>query len=816
MFFLKGKFNFKSFAQLMDATYVLRRPANEQYLSSQKAVLRFSKDAWTVAISFFFCLAATGLEFYTLNYALVTFKLSFLNGLGALLCLLAIVGLIFIWAMFALDLTGVFLPYRLEFQRESHGGRTWATVKDLEKEDVDAIRKAGADTKGKGVLLAPFKHFFSFGEPEPKFNVFLSLQRMAQAMIIYGPPGSGKSSTFFIPVIRQFADCGGAIVLDVKGELFNYSAHYYSNVFRLDIMNPLNSDWFDLFGSCYRNPDLANRIAGYMVGYDPNKNSSKEPIWDQSAVSMLAAMILFLCEKKEHPTPRDILRFLAENPKAATRQKRDEDGNPLFDGNGNPKMEPYSPLNLAFEKCPYPFVRDIWTANFAEMPKDTFGSVKFNADTAIKQLLSPKVNEILRPPTEGERKKGRRRINFTHLRQMFEFGKEKGEKRGTAIYIVVSPSDAMNMDVFLRVVFSVALDTLRESAKEGCRVLVALDEAGNVPLSKMPEGINTDRSKGICYFLGYQDEKQPDTQYGRDAASTFKATAGVNIFLPGIDDSTAELASKRLGETTILQRSSSDAKNDGFDHEKVSEAGRKLMLPQELTEMKWFTQCIITIKGAAPIRTKIPNDSKMQDTRITEPQRIVDDVSEEVLRLLQIKTGRDDVIEVRPTVIEQNEPKSQRQKDIEEAAKKAETESEKPVSQTEKAVDQVMSDVGFQKPAEEKEVSQSPMPEKKQSAIDFLDDDEPPMTMEPEFNDEMPEDEIEEPATFESVDEGLFDEPDVTVAPITASDDFIDDSSDDQPQAATVGTTDFRRSLKIRNVEVTNSDEEFAVSRREF
>lgn len=634
-------FNLKDKAATWDATYVFPRPANEQYLSSYKAFLRITKDGWKGLIAIFFAACSTAVLVYIISYVHGTFGLSYIEGFGFLVAAAGLFSAFVVWLICALDISKIMLPYRLEFQRESHGGRTWATRKELMESDDSALLSSTDNIEGKGVFLAPFKHHFSaFGDPEPKYQVFLSLKRLAQAMIIFGPPGSGKSSTFFIPVIRQFAACGGAIVLDVKGELYNYCAHYYSNVYRLDVMNPLFSDWFDLFGSCYRNPDLARRIAAYMVGSDSNKSQSKDPFWEQSALSLLGVMILFLCEMKSHPTPRDILRFLAENPKTAVRQKTDDRGKPLFAENGNPKMESYSPLNLAFAKCPYSFVRDLWTAKFAEMPQDTFGGVKANADKAIDQLLSPKINEILRPPTAEERKKGRRRIDFTDLRQMFKFD-QNGTKRGTAVHIVVSPSDAMNMDTFLRVVFSVALDTLRESAQEGCNVLVALDEAGNVPLSKLPEGINTDRSKGICYFLGYQDRNQPLAQYGHESAKTFLGTAGINIFLPGVDDDTAEIASKRLGETTILQRSSSDAKNDGLDSEKVSEAGRKLMMPQDLTTQKWFTQCVITIKGLAPIRTKIPNDAKIQDIRISKPQRIVNHVSDEVLRLLNFKTGRE-------------------------------------------------------------------------------------------------------------------------------------------------------------------------------
>ncbi len=620
---------FKEKSQTWDAMYGFPRPANEQYLSSYKAFLRLTKDASTAALSLSFSFFSTLLTIYTYFYALSTFRLSADDGLGLLIGLLLIVVFIGIWLMFVLDLSGIILPYRLEFQRESHGGRVWATVNDLKDSDVDALRPAEANIEGEGVFLAPFKRSILGYAQDAKYQIFLTLKRMSQAIIIYGPPGSGKSSTFFIPVIRQFASCGGAIILDVKGELYNYSAHYFANVYRLDIMNPYNSDWFDLFGGCYRNPDLARRIASYLVGYDPNKSNAREPIWDQSAVSMLAIIILHLCEKKEHPTPRDILRFLSKNP--------------IVDKRFNPaigKMSPYSPLTEAFEKSTNTFARDVWMNNFSKMPEDTFGSVKFNTDTALNQLLSPKVNEILRPPTANERKMGRRRIDFTHLREMFDFDKQSGKKRGTAIYVVISPSDALNMDVFLRVIFSTALDTLREKAKVGTNVLVALDEAGNVPLSKLPEGINTDRAVGICYFLGYQDRNQPVSQYGREAANSFLGTAGVNIFLPGVDDDTADMASKRIGETTILQRSSSDAKNDGWDSEKLSEAGRKLILPQELTEMRWFTQCVITIKGIAPIRTKIPNDAKMEDTRISQPKRVIDQVSEEVQRLLEIIKGR--------------------------------------------------------------------------------------------------------------------------------------------------------------------------------
>ena len=621
-------------SQTWDAGWGFPRPANEQYLSSYKAFLRISKDFSLLCLSVFFYLLSFILTLISCIYLISGFRLNFFSGKGIIVTGISVFIVLVVSALLAFDISSIILPYRLEYQRETYGGRTWANVRHLKNKQV--LVKNGHPSKEPGVCLASFKKsILRFGQS--KYQIFLDVARLSQSIVIYGPPGSGKSSTFFIPVIRQFADFGGAIVLDVKGELYNYTARYFSNIYRLDLENPLNSDWFDLFQGCYRNPDRARRIAGYMVGYDSNKNSSKDPIWDQSAVSMLTCIILILCEDLDNPSPNDILTFLAENPKFA-----------FIEEPGSDKRVAVFPLNEAFEACQYDFVRHLWANNFSTLAKDTFTSVKFNVDNSLSQFLSPKAAEVMRPPTAEELKKGRRKIDFADLRKTFTHPVGKN-KKGSAMYVVVSPSDALNMDTFLRVVFSVTLDTLRESVQDGTPVLVALDEAGNVPLSKLPEGINTDRSKKICYFLGYQDINQPKSQYGRETAASFLATVGTNIFLPGIDDETAEIASKRVGETTAFQRSSADAKNDGYDNEKVSEIQRKLMYPQDFTTAKWFTQTIITLKGIDPIRTKIPDDSKITDPQTVEPLEVVSNPSDEVLRILgRIETGRpaDNVVPV--------------------------------------------------------------------------------------------------------------------------------------------------------------------------
>ena len=637
-------------AQDWDGDYVFPRPANEQFLSPYKAFLRISAAIGRGIIATIVTVISFSVLLYTYHTVINELSWNYFQGNGAMLTIITVCAAILLFILCTLDITSIILPFREEYQLESYGGQVWANARHLM--DKGLLKLADEKLGRSGIYLAPFKKSI-FSLAKVKYRIFLDLVRLSEATVIFGPPGSGKSSTFFIPLIRQFAKCGGVVALDVKGELYRYSAHQFANVYRLDIENPFNSDWFDLFGGCRRNPDEARKIASFIVGNDANKSSGTDPFWNDSAVAMLQIIILFLCEKLEHPTPRDILEFLANHPKSAIFGY-DQRGNPVY----------VHPLDKAFERCEYQIVRDLWLNNYGDLNERTYSSIKSKIDTILAELLSPKIDEVLRPPTERERELGRRRINFNDLREYFTYQTEsmidplkaaKGKlKRGTGIFLVITPEEALTMKVFLRVFFSMAISELRKSGAEDSGnvlpVMVAIDEAGNVPLANLPEGINTDRSKQICYVLGYQELNQPMSQYGKESANAYLASVATTVFLPGVEDDTAALASKRIGETTILQRQSSDAKNDGLDSERFTEVGRKLILPQDLTTLKKFTQMVVLIKGANPIRTKVPEDSKKTDTRLAHPARLVYKVDEQALKAMGLLRDQEGKVVAAPNI----------------------------------------------------------------------------------------------------------------------------------------------------------------------
>jgi type IV secretory pathway TraG/TraD family ATPase VirD4 len=81
----------------------------------------------------------------------------------------------------------------------------------------------------------------------------------------------------------------------------------------------------------------------------------------------------------------------------------------------------------------------------------------------------------------------------------------------------------------------------------------------------------------MIYALGYQNIAQLYHQYGANGGDAVLGSVGAMVFLPGVDQRTAEYASKRLGMTTALQSSSVDVYGgDRFDSERTSEVGRQL------------------------------------------------------------------------------------------------------------------------------------------------------------------------------------------------------------------------------------------------
>ena len=584
--------SFRRKVEIWDSKYNFPRPANEQHLSGYQAFFRLSSVTGWIFSYAVFGLVSMALSAYILT-TLQTLDLPFSSTWGSLIYLVFVLSLIIIILGFISDSTTACAPFMSFSQRETYGSERWATEADLT--DRNMLFPTDQPLPADMVRIVPFRNK----------QIALGIKEMAMGGAVIAPAGSGKSSLIFMWLARSFSRVGGMVALDIKGELYEYTMHYFARVFRIDIKDPRYSDHLDLFGGCYKNPNEAYSLATYILGYNPNKTSTGNPIWDQSAVSMLGLLLLHISQLRRNPTPHDILRFLSTHPPSERVQKIDEKTGEIIEVWVNP-------LHEAMSSSRDEFVRMMWINQFKTLPHETFNSVKFNIDGRMKDFFNPKLEAILRPPTASEKKRGRKTITFAQLREMTDTPQGM---RGTALYVIVSVKDTKVMESFIRTFFSYAVDTLRQTDNTETPVLFAMDEAGNVPLYTVPEGINTDRAIGLCYWLGYQDIGQPPAQFGDKVAESFMAALNTYIFLPGIKGKTAAFAANLLGKTTILHKSSSDAKNDNFDAEKVSEASANLMYETALRQMPRFRKCVIVTGDCPPIFTAPNPDAKEVDKR---------------------------------------------------------------------------------------------------------------------------------------------------------------------------------------------------------
>lgn len=217
---------------------------------------------------------------------------------------------------------------------------------------------------------------------------------------------------------------------------------------------------------------------------------------------------------------------------------------------------------------------------------------------------------VMQSVTDEERKRGVREIDLQDLR-----------KPGTAIYAVIPEGDATRYRIVLTILFGLTASIARKTSNnsEAAPVLLALDEAGNIPIHNLSEMLGVGRGRKCAVALGYQNIGQLYKQQGRDGAQAILGSVGTMVFLPGLDSETAQYAARRIGRTTVLQHTSVDAPGSSYDNERQSETGRDLLDAAELRQMVAYEQAVAIVGTAPPVMFGFPACQK--DGRIAHPMQ---------------------------------------------------------------------------------------------------------------------------------------------------------------------------------------------------
>lgn len=189
------------------------------------------------------------------------------------------------------------------------------------------------------------------------YQLVLPPAQTMRHVALFGPKGSGKSSSFICTFLRDWAQRGSTIVIDPDGELFEQTAFAYREVYRLDLIDRTRSDYWSFVPDCKGNAPLARETATMIIDSHGNRRGSGGTrVWRDLEVDTLTAILLHLPHIVDHPTPPMIGEFISS---------RSLDP---------PEGETESPLTKEMNESPDPQVSTFWK-EFAGADRDLQGSI---------------------------------------------------------------------------------------------------------------------------------------------------------------------------------------------------------------------------------------------------------------------------------------------------------------------------------------------------------------------------------------------------------------------------------------------------------
>lgn len=236
------------------------------------------------------------------NLLLGLFHFRFKNILVYLVMYL-IVGLIYIRMIFSIRASFK------EIDEGQKGTSRFATRKEIDKQ-YRAIPIARDSYKGSGgiPIARGFKEF-TLENGEKKLKEVMYIDDSSVNNLIIGTTRSGKGETFVIPLIDIYSRAekkSALIVNDPKGEIIAMCKETLEergyDVLMLNLLQPINSMSYnplELVKQAYKKGDYSEaqllcKTLTHSLYYKPNV---KDPFWQNSAMSLVNALILAICDE---------------------------------------------------------------------------------------------------------------------------------------------------------------------------------------------------------------------------------------------------------------------------------------------------------------------------------------------------------------------------------------------------------------------------------------------------------------------------------------------------------------------------------------
>lgn len=503
----------------------------------------------------------------------------------------------------------IFVTYKLDIMwrvthdnKEIKGKDRFLTEKELKKQFYSFPADKMTSAEKSGIILA-----YENG------RYYIDCETIHSLVI--GTTRSGKGQTFVLPMIRHIClsqSKHSMVFNDPKGELLeNTYKMLIDNGYNVVVLNlrdtKKSSLWnpmqviIDEYKRCRKeNDDLSMCITMIdSVAETFTHNDQSDPIWPQSAKSLLIAMILFQlevgyendCIEKVslYSVYQMFIDFGAQNERRGDRTVNALDE--LFQD--LQRKDPQNPAVAAYAVSRF---------SSGEMRSSIFSTLAsniniFGSDQGIAKL------------TSGNQ------INFYEL---------VNPEKPMAVFMVVpddNPARWVISSLFVNQCYNtlVSLSSKCVGQKLPQRVHFILDEFGNmVRIPDMDSKITVGAGRNLLFNMFIQDLNQLDTKYA-NAAKTIRSNCGNLIYINSLDKDTNEYMSSILGTKTVEYTTYSGKISDFVDNQNLVVEGQALMTASELSTMP-FGSAITKRQRLYPIKTKFEPFYKLKIKPTTQDE----------------------------------------------------------------------------------------------------------------------------------------------------------------------------------------------------
>ncbi|WP_144493011.1 VirD4-like conjugal transfer protein, CD1115 family [Bacillus pumilus] len=447
-----------------------------------------------------------------------------------------------------------------DLNKHTKGSTRWTTVKEIKK-TYKAVKDNDEEYKG------------SAGVPIVHHGDSLYVDTNNTHTLVVASTQSGKTEMYSYPyldVIMRAKKKDSVIITDVKGDMLKNTKDQFEKYgYDVHVLNLINPDWgiaynpLELIKEAYLEGNYAKAqmlCNSFSYALYHKDNSNTDPIWEESSIALVNALILAVCELcVQNNEPENItiytltvmLNELGSNP--------DEDGYTRLDhffGN----LPPSNPAKLQYGTIQFSqgVTRSgIYTGTMGKLKNftyDTIGRMTAKNDLRLEDLA---------------------------------YG-----KKPIALFIVYPDWDDSNyvlISTFISQVNAVLSEkaTLSRKSKLPRTVRHLFEEVANVPpLPGMSRAMALGLSRGLLYTLVIQNRAQLADVYGEKMAAAIMGNCGNQIYIMSDEVEDAEEFSKKLGAETIIV---ADRQGPLMGTDKTygeREEERPLLRPDELRRLK--------------------------------------------------------------------------------------------------------------------------------------------------------------------------------------------------------------------------------------